>query len=362
MQKKLESLAREVGGRVKGDGSVLISGVAGVEEAKEGDITFVSDEKFLPRLKETKASAAVVSRETADVSLPLLIVANPLLAMAKLLTLFAERPYVSRGVSDKAWVSPSARLGEEVTIYPFVYVGEDAQIASRATIYPGVSIGSQANIGEDTVIYPNVTIHPRCVLGRRVIIHSGTVIGADGFGFVKDGEAHFKIPQVGSVEIEDDVEIGANCCVDRATFGKTLIKTGVKIDNLVQIAHNVLVGENSIIVAQVGISGSTKVGKNVTLAGQVGLVDHIAIGDNVTIGPQSGVYKDVPPNQVVSGSPPLPYRQFLKVVSVWTRLPEIKKELDVLIKRVEALEKGKARPSGRPADATEPPEPSGARE
>ncbi|MBW2038891.1 MAG: UDP-3-O-(3-hydroxymyristoyl)glucosamine N-acyltransferase [Deltaproteobacteria bacterium] len=341
MERNLKSLAHEVGGRVKGDGLVSITGVAGIEEATEGDITFVSDEKFLPTLKETKASAAIVSQEIADVSLPLLIVPNPLLAMAKILTIFTQRPYSPGGVSKQAWISPSAKLGEEVTIYPFVYVGDDAQVASRATIYPGVYIGTQAKIGESNVLYPNVTIYPRCVLGKRVIVHAGTVIGADGFGFVKDGEANFRIPQVGIVEIEDDVEIGANCCIDRATFGKTLIKRGVKVDNLVQIAHNVRVGENSIIVAQVGISGSTKLGKNVTLAGQVGLVDHVEIGDNVIVGAQSGVTKDVPPNQVVLGSPHLPHRQFLRVASVWSRLPEMKRELDLLFKRVEKLEKGK---------------------
>jgi UDP-3-O-[3-hydroxymyristoyl] glucosamine N-acyltransferase len=339
MQRSLESLAHDVGGRVRGDGSVLISGLAGIEGAKEGDITFVSHEKYLPLLKETKASAALVSQDRADLSLPLLIVPNPLLAMAKILTLFTQRPYVSGGVSDKAWVSPSAKVSEDATIHPFVSIGDEAQIDSRVTIYPNVSIGPQVTIGEDTVIYSNVSVYPRCVLGKRVIVHAGAVIGADGFGFVKDGEQHVRIPQVGIVEIEDDVEIGANCCLDRATFGKTLIKRGVKVDNLVQIAHNVQIGEHSVIVAQVGISGSTKLGKNVTLAGQVGLVDHIEIGDNVMVGAQSGITKDVPPNQVVLGSPHLPYRQFLRVAAIWSRLPEMKKELDRVLKRVEALEK-----------------------
>ncbi len=356
MERSLKSLAHEVGGRVKGDGSVPITGVAGIEEAKEGDITFVSSDKFLPKLKESKASAAIVSQEIADLSFPLLIVPNPPLVMAKILTLFTQRPYSPGGVSQQAWVSPSARVGEEVTIYPFVYVGDEAQIASNVILYPGVYIGTQAKIGEGTVIYPNVSVYPRCVLGKRVIIHAGTVIGADGFRFVKDGEVNFKIPQVGIVEIEDDVEIGANCCLDRATFGKTLIKRGVKIDNLAQVAHNVRVGENSVIVGQVGISGSAKVGKNVTLAGQVGLVDHIEIGDNVIVGAQSGVTKDVPPHQVVLGSPHLPYRQFLKVASVWSRLPEMKKELDLLRKRVEELEGRAERPSGRLPQGAEPPE------
>lgn len=340
MKRSLESLAREVGGKVQGDGSVMISGLAGIEGAHEGDITFVSNEKFIPLLKGTKAAAAVVAQEIADVTLPLLIVKTPLLAMAKILTLFTQSPYVAGGVSDQAWVSPSATVGSDVTIYPFVSIGDEAQIGSRVTIHPGASIGPHAQIGEDTIIYPNVTIYPRCVLGRRVIVHAGTVIGADGFGFAKDGETNVRIPQVGIVEIEDDVEIGANCCIDRATFGKTLIKKGVKVDNLVQIAHNVQIGEHSIIVAQAGISGSTKLGKNVTLGGQVGLADHIEIGDNVMVGAQSGIAKDVSPNQIVLGTPHLPHRQFLRVAAVFVRLPEIKKEFDLLIKRVEALEKG----------------------
>jgi UDP-3-O-[3-hydroxymyristoyl] glucosamine N-acyltransferase len=339
MKLSLESLAREVAGQVKGDGSVEISGLAGIEGAQEGDITFISDERFLPLLKGTKAAAAIVAHEIADVSLPLLITPNPLLAMAKILARFTQRPYAPEGISAKAWVSPSAQVSADATIHPFVSIGDHAQIGARVTIHAGATIGPHVTIGEDSIIHPQVTIYARCVLGKRVIIHAGTVIGADGFGFVKDGEVNVRIPQVGIVEIEDDVEIGANCCLDRATFGKTLIRRGVKIDNLVQVAHNVQIGEQSILVAQVGIAGSTKLGKNVTLAGQVGLVDHITIGDNVMVGAQSGIIKDVPPNQIVLGSPPLPHRQFLRVAAVWTKLPELKKELDRLIKRVEALEK-----------------------
>jgi len=339
VKRSLESLAREVGGKVIGDGSVVISGLAGIEGAQQGDITFASNERFFPLLKETTASAAIVPQEIADVSLPLLIVKNPLLAAAKILTLFTRRPCAAGGISTLAWVSPSAKVSKDATIHPFATIGDEAEIGPRAIIHPFVSIGPQTAIGEDCVIYPNVTIYSGCILGKRVIVHAGTVIGADGFGFVKDGEANVKIPQVGIVEIEDDVEIGANCCIDRAAFGKTLIKKGVKFDNLVQVGHNVQIGEHSIIVAQVGISGSTKLGKNVTLAGQVGLVDHIEIGDNVMIGAQSGVAKDVPANQIVLGTPHLPYRKFLRVAAVWSRLPELKKELALVRKRLEALEK-----------------------
>jgi UDP-3-O-[3-hydroxymyristoyl] glucosamine N-acyltransferase len=339
VKRSLDSLASEVGGTVKGDGSVVISGLTGIEEAQHGDITFAASERFFALLKKTTASAAIVPQEIADVSLPLLIVKNPLLAAAKILALFNQRPYVAGGVSEMAWVSPSAKVSSEATIHPFACIGDEAEIGPRAIIHPFVSIGPRALIGDDCVIYPHVTVYPRCILGKRVIVHAGAVIGADGFGFVKDGETNVKIPQVGIVEIEDDVEIGANCCIDHATFGKTLIKKGVKFDNLVQVGHNVQIGENSIIVSQVGISGSTKIGKNVILAGQVGVVDHVEIGDNVMVGAQSGVYTDVAPNQIVSGSPPLPHRQYLRIVALWTKLPELKKELDQLRKRLEALEK-----------------------
>ena len=339
MKRSLESLAREVGGKVIGDGSVVISGLAGIEGAQKGDITFASNERFFALLKETTASAAIVPQEIANLSLPLLIVKNPLLAAAKILALFTLRPYVAGGVSEMAWVSPSAKVSTDATIHPFASIGDEAEIGPRAIIHPFVSIGPQALIGEDCVIHPHVAIYRGCVLGKRVIVHAGTIIGADGFGFVKEGEANVKIPQVGIVEIEDDVEIGANCCIDRATFGKTLIKKGVKFDNLVQIGHNVQIGEHSIIVSQVGISGSTKLGRNVILAGQVGVVDHVEIGDNVMVGAQSGIHTDVPPHQVVVGSPALPHRQFLRVAAVWTKLPEMKRGLDRVRKRLEALEK-----------------------
>ena len=339
MKRSLESLAREVGGKVIGDGSVAISGLTGIEGAQEGDITYATNERFFPLLKETKASAAMVPKEIADCTLPLLVVKNPALAAAKIQTLFTQRPYVAGGISTMAWVSPSAKVSTDATIHPFACIGDEAEIGPRVIIYPFVSVGPQAKIGEACVIHPQVTIYSRCVLGKRIIVHAGASIGADGFGFVKDGETNVKIPQVGIVEIEDDVEIGANCCIDRATFGRTLIKKDVKLDNLVQVGHNVQIGEHSIIVSQVGISGSTKVGKNVILAGQVGVVDHVEIGDNVMIGAQSGVYTDIAPNQIVSGTPPLPHREFLRIVAVWTKLPEMKKELDRLRRQLEALEK-----------------------
>jgi UDP-3-O-[3-hydroxymyristoyl] glucosamine N-acyltransferase len=230
-------------------------------------------------------------------------------------------------------------IGPEVSIHPFVYVGDRSRIGSRVVLYPGVYIGEEVEIGEGTILYPNVVVMDHCRIGRRVIIHGGTVIGSDGFGFVPDKSGYVKIPQVGIVEIEDDVEIGANCAIDRAAMGKTLIQKGVKTDNLVQIAHNVVIGENTVLVAQVGIAGSTEIGRWVALGGQVGVVGHITIGDQARVGAQSGVGSDVKAGEILSGSPAFPHREWLKAQVVFPRLPEIKKNLTALEKRVAELEK-----------------------
>jgi UDP-3-O-[3-hydroxymyristoyl] glucosamine N-acyltransferase len=211
-------------------------------------------------------------------------------------------------------------------------------VGDRVTLHPGVYVGSDVHLGDDTVLYPNATVLARCIIGKRVIIHSGTVVGSDGFGFAQDGNGHFKIPQVGIVQIDDDVEIGANCTIDRGTMGRTWIQRGVKIDNLVQVAHNVVVGEDSIIIAQVGISGSTKIGKNVILAGQVGVTGHLEIGDSVRVGAQSGIAKSIPAGQTVSGSPAIDHRDWLKNCNILSRLPELRKKIMDLEKGLASLE------------------------
>jgi UDP-3-O-[3-hydroxymyristoyl] glucosamine N-acyltransferase len=218
-------------------------------------------------------------------------------------------------------------------------VGEGSEIGDRAVLYPGVYVGESVRVGEETVLYPNVVIMDRCAVGSRVIIHGGTVIGSDGFGFARDGVRYVKIPQVGVVVIEDDVEIGANCCVDRAAMGKTWVKRGVKTDNLVQIGHNVTIGEDTILVAQVGIAGSTEVGNRVALGGQVGVVGHIKIGDGAMIGAQSGVGQEVAPGQVLSGSPAFPHREWLRAQAVFAKLPELKRTVSDLERRVKELER-----------------------
>lgn len=338
MKKKLKKLAEWVGGTVIGDGEVEISGVGAIEEARAGEITFISSPKYLPKLSETNASAVIVSMEITQAKKPLLCVTNPYLAFAKILTLFSYKTYQSKGIDPNAWISPTVQLGKDMTIYPFVYIGDRCRIGDRVTIYPGVHIGEDSSIGEESILYPNVSIYSGTVIGKRVILHSGVVVGSDGFGYVKEGKKNVKIPQVGGVVIEDDVEIGANTTIDRAALGKTTIRRGVKIDNLVQVAHNVIIGEDSIIVAQVGISGSTKIGRNVTLAGQVGVVDHIEIGDNVIVGAQSGVTHDLPANQGYIGSPALPHREFLRAVTVFPKLPEMRKALIEIEKHLKKIE------------------------
>jgi len=338
MEKTLSELAQLVDGEVIGDGGVKIVGVAPIEEARKGQITFIAHPRYVPHLNETEASAVIVSSKVGEAGKPLLRVANPYLAFAKILGIYAHRPYEPRGVDQRAWVSPTAKLGEEISIYPFVYVGDHVQIGNRVILFPGVFVGDNSVIGDDTLIYPNVSIYEGSRIGKRVILHGGVVIGSDGFGFARDGRRSVKIPQVGTVEIGDDVEIGANTTVDRAAMGKTIIKRGVKIDNLVQVAHSVTIGEDSIIVAQVGIAGSSKIGSNVILAGQVGVIDHIEIGDNAMVGPQSGVAKDLPPNQAFMGSPSIPHKEYLKAVMTFPKLPEMWRKIGQLGAKVRHLE------------------------
>lgn len=327
-----------VGGQVKGDPLTEISGVAPCEIAQEGDITYIKSKKYRSLLETTRASVVITPPQMLSDKKNLLWADNPQLAFAKILAHYHHTPYQPTGVHRTASLSLTVRLGDDVSIGPVAVIGENVVVGDRVVIRPGVFIGDNSMIGDDTVIHANVSVYGNTTIGRRVILHSGVVVGSDGFGYVKDGETHFKIPQVGGVTIEDDVEIGANSTIDRATIGQTIIKRGVKIDNLVQVAHNVVIGENSIIVAQVGIAGSTRVGRNVILAGQVGVADHIEIGDNVIVGAQAGVGKSLPPNQILQGSPTMPQRDFLRSSVLIPRLPQIKRTLDELVRRIKELE------------------------
>ena len=339
MERTLGELAQLVEGELLGDPEFKITGVAALEEARSHEISFVVGPKYASKAHQSKAGALIVPPKMQTFEKPLIISENPYLGFAKILKLFAQEQHKAvLGVSAKAHLGADVVLGDEISIHPQVYIGNNTVVGHRVTLHPGVYIGSDVHIGDDTTIYPNATVLARCIIGKRVIIHSGTVVGSDGFGFAQDGKSHFKIPQVGIVQIDDDVEIGANCTIDRGTMGKTWIQRGVKIDNLVQVAHNVIIGEDSIIIAQVGISGSTKIGKHVILAGQVGVTGHLEIGDSVRVGAQSGIAKSIPAGQTVSGSPAIDHRDWLKNCHIISRLPELRKKIMDLEKRFASLE------------------------
>jgi len=335
----LHEIGKLVDGKIVGDPRVEITGINSLEYAESSDISFFFSPKYRELLKTTKARAILVKEQTSEFPGPQVIVANPEVAYAKLASIFAPPSSRFDGVSTGAYIHRGARVGEGASIYPFVYVGEGSRIGENTILFPGVYVGNNVRIGTETIIYPNVTILDGTIIGSRVVIHSGTVIGSDGFGFVQQEGISIKLPQMGYVQIEDNVEIGANCSIDRATFGRTWIKEGVKMDNLVQIAHNVVVGEHSIIVAQAGVSGSVTLGKQVVIGGQVGISDHLSIGDKVMIGSQSGVAKSIPSGEIVSGTPTLPHRRWLRCMGLVGKLPEINDRIRELERKVADLEK-----------------------
>ena len=343
---KLAEIAKIVGGEVLGDPNVEIRGINGLKDAGPGDISFVADEKHLEAVQGSRAGAFLV---TSGITLtrPVVRVANPTIAFAKVLVLFHPPKEPIRRVDSRAVVGERPKFGRDVSVYPTATVGDDVEIGDRTLVLPGVVIGDGCRIGEDTILYPNVVLYPRTVLGHRVILHAGVSIGADGFGYAKDKEGrHQKVPHVGHVEIEDDVEIGANSCVDRGTLGKTVIRRGTKLDNLVHIAHNCEVGENVLMMDQVGIAGSCTIGNNAILAGQVGVIDHIHIGDHAVLVPKSGVAYDIPPKQVYAGYYAIPHGQWKRYQNVLPQLPD-------LLKRIQAMEEEIAnlRKSGGSADS-----------
>jgi len=333
MKKSLEELAKLVHGRIEGNKDVIICGVASVEEAEEGEITFAVSDKFLNKARKTRASAVIVPLGVKDFSKPIIQVKNPRLAFAKVLELFASRPQGFSGIHPTALIGKDVKIGKDVVIGPYTVIGNETKLSDKVYLSAGVYLGNRVTIGEGSVIHPHVSILDDTIIGKKVIIHSGTVIGSDGFGFAKkeDG-SYYKIPQIGRVVIEDEVEIGANVAIDRATVGETHIGEGCKIDNLVHIAHNVTLGKNVIIVALVGISGSSTLGNGVVLAGQAGVTDHVKIGDNVIVAAKSGVTKDIPPNRFVSGFPARLHSEQKRIKAIINHLPD-------LLKRIKKLEK-----------------------
>jgi UDP-3-O-[3-hydroxymyristoyl] glucosamine N-acyltransferase len=337
MKRTLGELADFLEGELKGPAHLVIEGIAAIDQATPRDISFISQGRYVQWAEQSRAAAFIVGRQWADLPRPLIIVSHPYLAYARVAALFAPPPRRFPGLSPLAVVGRDVAMGQDVSVAPLVYIGDGVRLGDRVTLMPGCVIGPEVEIGADTWLFPNVTVLEHCRLGARVIIHSGTVIGSDGFGFVPTPSGNLKIPQLGRVVIEDEVEIGANCTIDRAALGETRVAAGAKIDNLVHLAHNVVVGEHSLLAAQVGIAGSTKLGQRVALGGQVGLVGHIDVGDGVQIGAQSGVPNSIKSGQIVLGCPARPHKEFLKLNAYYSRLPEIFQRLKQLEAQVAQL-------------------------
>lgn len=342
-KKTVSELAALVGGTVDGDGALEIRGVGSLETAGPGALSFYGNQKYKSELEKTAASAVLVPLDAALGSQRTWIrVSQPHLAFARIAQVFHLKKRPPPGISPKAFVDPEARVDASATVMAGAFIASGARVGPRSVLYPGVYLGEKAEVGADTVLSPNVSVMDGCSIGARCLVHANAVIGADGFGFALDASVpeHVKIPQMGRVRIEDDVEIGAGSCVDRATIGETVIKRGAKIDNLVQIGHNCTVGALSILCAQVGLSGTTELGTGVVLGGQVGLAGHLHVGDGAQVAAQSGVMSDLEAGSKMMGSPAISLKDHLRSVALTARLPELYRELKALKKRLDALTKG----------------------
>jgi UDP-3-O-[3-hydroxymyristoyl] glucosamine N-acyltransferase len=335
-------LAARLDAELEGDASARVTGVADLKAARAGQVSFAGHPKYLPAVAASGATAVIVPK-AAQVEAPrpaLLRVADADAAFAAACALFAPEPVIQpRGVHPQAWVSPEAKLGAEVSVGAFAVVEAGADIGDGTTLYPQTYVGHGAKLGRDCLLYPLASIRERCVLGDRVILHNGAVIGSDGFGYTVDAQGvRTKIPQTGIVVLEDDVEIGANATIDRARFGETRVGKGTKVDNLVQIAHNCVIGDHSVLCSQVGLAGTTTLGRHVICAGQAGLAGHLTIGDGAVIGAQAGVPKDLPGGQMYLGAPAVPRLEFGKSLAHVASLPKLKDKLKELEKRLARLE------------------------
>ena len=340
-----QQIASFVGGEVEGNPNASVTTFAKIEEGVPGALSFLANPQYEQYIYNTKSSVVLVNKDfqlKSTVETTLVRVDNAYESVAKLLTLYESMKQKKTGVSDKAYISPSAKIGEDCYVAPFAYIGENVVVGNGTTIHPNAVICDNASVGEDCIIYPNVTIYHDCKIGNRVILHAGAVIGADGFGFAPTANGYDKIPQIGIVTIEDDVEIGANTCVDRSTMGTTIVRKGVKLDNLVQIAHNVDVGSHTVMSAQVGVAGSCKIGEWCMLGGQVGVAGHITVGDRTYAGAQSGIpggrmIKNG--NCTVMGYPAIEQKNFARSAAVYKNLPELVAQVNELKKEIEELKK-----------------------
>ena len=338
MEFSAEQVANLVNGVIKGNPQEKVSYISTIEDGKPGTITFLGGEKYQEYLKDTKASIVIISKELLpkDISnLPtIIVVENAYSAFNKLLTIYNEMKIKKQGIESPVFISQSATLSEDVYIGAFAYISNHVKIGNNTKIYPHVFIGENVSIGDNCYLGPGVKIYDDCVIGNNCSIHAGTIIGGDGFGFQPTSEGYEKVPQLGNVIIEDNVEVGSNCSIDRATIGSTIIKKGVKLDNLIQVAHNVVIGEHTVIAAQAGIAGSSKLGKWSMIGGQVGISGHLNVGNRVIVQAQSGITNDVEDDQRLFGSPAIQYLKYQKSFIYFKKLPEI-------VNRLEKLEKGK---------------------
>lgn len=344
MEFTAKQIADFIGGKVEGDINATVNTFAKIEEGTKGAISFLSNPKYIHYIYDTQSSIVLINNDVElerPVNTTLIRVDNAYECVAKLLQLYdAARPK-KQGIDSLAFISPKATIGENVYIGAFAYIGDNAVIGNGTMVYPHATIGDNVKIGEKCKIYPNVVIYEGCKLGNEVTIHSGSVIGADGFGFAPNTEGYAKIPQIGIVTIEDNVEIGANTCIDRSTMGSTIIRKGVKLDNLIQVAHNVEIGENTVMSAQVGIAGSTKIGSWCMFGGQVGLAGHITVGDKTFLGAQSGVPGNIKGNQTLIGTPPMEPKAYFKSQAIFRKLPDMYKQINELQKQLDELKGNK---------------------
>jgi len=340
MELSLIEIAELVQGELEGEDVNNIHGVAKIEDAGIGEITFISNPRYEKFIETTRASAILVGKDFPRVTKPIIRTQDPYFSFLKVLRIFhPPEDILKEGIHPSAIIDKTAQIGANVRIGAGAVIDQNCKIGNNVSIYPGVVVMPQVVIGNKTTIHANVVLREKVQIGNNVIVHSGTVIGSDGFGFAREGQQYHKIPQVGTVIVEDDVEIGANCTIDRATLGATIIREGVKLDNLIQVAHNVEIGENTVVAAQAGISGSTKIGKNVMVGGQVGFVGHIEIGDNTTIGAQSGVSKSLPSNSVYFGYPARPIMQAKREEAALRKLPELLKKIANLEAKLDEIQK-----------------------
>lgn len=342
MELSAQQIASFLGGTVTGDPEVKVSNFSKIEEGKPGTLTFLANPKYEHYIYNTEASIVLVNNDfipAEQVTATLIKVENAYSGLAALLNLVEQAKMNKSGISSAAFIAASATVGSECYVGNFAYIGENVKLGKNCKVYPQAYIGDNVTIGDNSIFYPHSTIYDGCIIGNNCIMHAGSVIGSDGFGFAPEGENYKKIPQLGNVILEDDVEIGANTTIDRAVMGSTLIHRGVKLDNLVQIAHNVEVGENTVMAAQVGIAGSVKIGSHCMFGGQVGLAGHIHIADHVRFGAQSGVISDIKEAKTVLGAPAIEAKSFMRSSAIFGRLPEIYRTIGQLQREIEQLKK-----------------------